>query len=123
VTTRVWEFRARDRTEEFCDAVDALDAALDLSRSGAARLLVIVSDGRYRPRQRDGGQQRIRRLVSAGCGVLWMVLDATTAKPLESARTVTLTAPSDAADAIGRAAVSALAESAGWASGKGAIGN
>lgn len=113
VPTRVREFAARDRTEEFCDAVDALDAVLDLSRPGAARLLVIVSDGRYRPRQRDGGQRRIQRLVNAGCGVLWLVLDATTARPLDGARTVTLTVPGDAADTIGRAAVRALTESAG----------
>src|SRR5262249_13331550 len=47
------EFGAADGTEKFCKAADALDDALDLSRPGAARLLVIVSDGNYTPAERD----------------------------------------------------------------------
>jgi hypothetical protein len=106
--TVVREFAAVDRTEEFCDAVDALDAALGLSRPGAARLLVIVSDGQYRSDQRSGGQKRISRLRHAGCGVLWLTL-ATHARPLEGAHTVALSAHNDAARAIGQAAIRALA--------------
>ena len=47
VPAQVTEFTATDCTEKFCQAIDALDDALDLSRPGAARLLVIVSDGAY----------------------------------------------------------------------------
>ena len=46
---RVTDFTATDGTETFCNAIDALDGALGLSRPGAARLLVIVSDGDYSP--------------------------------------------------------------------------
>jgi hypothetical protein len=104
----VSEFGAWDGTEEFCDAVDALDAALDLSRPGAARLLVVVSDGRFRADQRRGGQERVARLRRTGCAVLWLALqqDAT---PIEGALSITLTDPADAVVAIGQAAIRALA--------------
>ena len=69
---RVTDFTATDGTEKFCQAIDALDGALDLSRPGAARLLVIVSDGCYTPGERRDGQQRITRLASYGCGILWL---------------------------------------------------
>jgi hypothetical protein len=71
-------------------------------------LLVVVSDGRFRPRQRECGQERIARLTKAGCAVLWLALDAG-AVPLNGAHKVTLTVPADAAGAIGQAAVRALA--------------
>jgi hypothetical protein len=108
IPARVQEFTARAATEEFCDAVDALDAALGLSRSGAARLLVVVSDGHFRSRQREGGQERVTRLTRAGCAVLWLALDSR-AIPLGRTHKVTLTVPADAVDAIGQAAVRALA--------------
>jgi hypothetical protein len=102
------EFGTRDGTEEFCDAVDALDAALDLSRPGAARLLVVVSDGRFRPDQRRGGHERVARLKKASCAVLWLALQAD-ATPIEGALSIKLADPADAAVAIGQAAVRALA--------------
>ena len=104
----VSEFGTWDGTEEFCDAIDALDAALDLSRPGAARLLVVVSDGRFRADQRRGGKQRVARLKRTGCAVLWLALqpDAT---PIEGALSITLANPSDAVVAIGQAAIRALA--------------
>lgn len=76
------EFAARDDTEMFCLAVDALDHALDLSRLAAARLLVIVSDGDYvAPGERDASQQRITRLAAAGCGILWLAPDTPWSPP------------------------------------------
>ena len=60
-------------------AIDALDDALDLSRPGAARLLVIVSDGQYTDTECRDGQQRITRLAATGCGILWLAPD--TARP------------------------------------------
>jgi hypothetical protein len=79
------EFAADDPTEEFCKAVDALDGALDLSPACAARLLVVVSDGRFRPDQRLGGQERVTRLVKAGCGVLWLA-PSPRANPLDGSK-------------------------------------
>jgi hypothetical protein len=108
VPARVQEFTASARTEEFCDAVDALDAVLGLSRSGAARLLVVVSDGHFRSRQRECGQERIARLTKAGCAVLWLALD-TRALPLGGTHKVMLSVPADAVDSIGQAAIRALA--------------
>jgi hypothetical protein len=110
VPARVQEFAATARTEQFCDAVDALDATLDLSRPGAARLLVVVSDGHFRPQQRECGQQRIARLTKAGCAVLWLALDDR-AFPLDGVHKVALSVPADAVGAIGQAAVRALAGS------------
>jgi hypothetical protein len=105
----VTEFGARDDTEMFCLAVDALDHALDLSRPGAARLLVIVSDGQYfADGERDGGQQRITRLAAAGCGVLWIAPDTPFSDPMTGTKAVTLTDPAATADAIARAATAAL---------------
>ncbi len=107
VPARVQEFAATARTEQFCDAVDALDATLGLSRPGAARLLVVVSDGHFNPRQRQCGQQRVARLTKAGCAVLWLALNDR-AFPLDGVHKVALTVPADAVDAIGQAAVRAL---------------
>jgi hypothetical protein len=104
---RVTEFTARDSTEQFTEALDALEAALDLTRPGAARLLVIVSDGIFTEQQRTLGQQRVNRLIAAGCAVLWLALDEYT-HPMDGAHRVTLTDPADAAAAIGKAAARAL---------------
>jgi hypothetical protein len=108
VPQKVRTFSASDSTEQFTDAVDALDAALDLSRPGTARLLVIVSDGIFTSQQRDDGQERIKRLASTGCAVLWLALDY--AAPLDGAHLVTLSDPAEAATAIGRAATRALSK-------------
>jgi hypothetical protein len=104
--TRVREFTAIDPYEKFCDAVDALDGALQLTRPDAARLLVIVSDGIFCEDERTGGQQRITRLTGHGCAVLWLALDM--ALCMDGAHLITLTTPADAADVIGRAAPGAL---------------
>jgi hypothetical protein len=78
----VTTFSATDGTEMFCQAIDALDHALDLSRPGAARLLVIVSDGHYTPGECRDGQQRITRLAAYGCGILWLTPDTVRAENL-----------------------------------------
>ncbi|MFI0411195.1 hypothetical protein [Actinomadura sp. 3N508] len=103
----VTEFAARDSREDFVQAVDALTSALDLTRPGAARLLVIVSDGLFKDDQPTEGQQRIDRLTATGCAVLWLSLSART-RPMNGAHLVTLTNPATAADTIGTAAVRAL---------------
>jgi hypothetical protein len=103
----VQDFPACDGTERFTQAIDALDAALDLSRPGAARLLVIVSDGYYTPGELDTGQQRITRLRAAGCGILWLApYEASTV--MTGARRLVLADPAAAPDAIAEAATRAL---------------
>ncbi|MFI0354228.1 hypothetical protein [Actinomadura sp. 9N407] len=105
--TRVTEFTARDSREDFVEAVDALDAALDLTRPGAARLLVIVSDGKFKDPQPVIGQQRIDRLTAAGCAVLWLAL-SDDADAMDGTHLVPLPGPATAADTIGAAATRAL---------------
>jgi hypothetical protein len=105
--TEVPVFPAADATERFTRAVDALDSALDLSRPGAARLLVIVSDGLYTPDELRTGQQRVTRLRASGCGVLWIALDHGT-HPMTGATLLVLPDPAAAPEAIARAATEAL---------------
>jgi hypothetical protein len=108
VPAQVREFRADDATEVFCQAVDALDGALGLSRAGdGARLLVVVSDGYYTPGQRTGGQARVRRVLTAGCGVLWIAVRKDP-RPLDGAQVVLLDDPAAAGAVIGAAAQRAL---------------
>jgi hypothetical protein len=107
IPTKVREFEANDDIEQFTEAIDALEAAAELTRPGAARLLVIVSDGNFLPNQREYGQQRINRLAAAGCGILWLALDHR-ADPMEGAHLITLDDPAAAATAIGKAAAHAL---------------
>ncbi|MCK9921221.1 VWA containing CoxE family protein [Frankia sp. AgPm24] len=104
----VAEFRSRDLYEQFCGAVDALDAACELTRPGAARLLVIVSDGRFKDTQRAHGQQRLDRLRAHGCTVLWITPDDSDATPLDTDATLTLAHPAQTASHIARAALRAL---------------
>jgi hypothetical protein len=105
--TEVTEFRSDDNWEDIPVAIDALDGALGLSRPGAARLLVIVSDGHFRDQPRRDGQKRLNRLRATGCAVLWLTTDDTDA-PLDGATLQRLTDPTTAAQAIGRAATAAL---------------
>lgn len=103
---QVTEFRANDGNHQIGPAVKTLDLALGLDQPGAARLLVIVSDGKYSRAEAEAGQQEIARLLRSGCAVLWLALgDAT---PIKGAHLVSLTDPAQAAGVIGAAAVRAL---------------
>jgi VWA domain containing CoxE-like protein len=82
VLARVAEFSAAGKYEDFTRAVNALDGALGLSRPGATRILVIVSDGRYKGTQHADGQKLITRLAASGCLVIWIA-------PSETANTMT----------------------------------
>jgi uncharacterized protein with von Willebrand factor type A (vWA) domain len=104
----VTEFEANDNWENIPTAIDALDHALGLSRPDAARLLVIVSDGCFAEDPRRDGQQRLDRLVASGCAVLWLSPDVDYRTPLDGATVHTLTDPTTTADAIARAATTAL---------------
>lgn len=94
--------------ERFCEAVDALNAALGLTRPGAARLLVVVSDGRYFADERQGGEDRVKRLTAAGCAVLWLTLTGSS-DVIGDATELVIDDPATAGAEIGRAAVKALA--------------
>ncbi|MBA9005884.1 vWA domain-containing protein [Thermomonospora cellulosilytica] len=104
--TKVREFAAVDGCHQLGAAVQALDIALGLYKPGAARLLVIVSDGRYSEHEKRAAQKEVTRLVKSGCAVLWIALGE--AFPLEGAHLVKLDDPSKAAAVIGQAAVRAL---------------
>ncbi|MFV2179788.1 VWA domain-containing protein, partial [Actinomadura sp. LOL_011] len=106
-TAGVSTFEANDPREDFVEAVDALDAALDLTRPGAARLLVVVSDGIFKRDQPAEGQKRIDRLTAAGCAVLWLA-PSEDDRPMDGAHVAVLPDPAQAADTIGAAAARAL---------------
>jgi hypothetical protein len=72
VPAQVAEFSAAGNREDFTTAVSALDGALGLSRPGSTRILVIVSDGRYKGTQHADGQKLITRLATSGCLVIWI---------------------------------------------------
>ena len=84
-----------------------IDGALGLSRPGAARLLVIVSDGDYRYQPRIDGQRKLDRLRASGCAVLWLTT-STSDTPLAGSTVHVLTNPAATARAIGHAATAAL---------------
>ncbi|KDA41072.1 hypothetical protein E0F15_01450 [Frankia sp. B2] len=105
---QVTEFYSDDRYEDVCAAVDALEGTCQLTLPGAARLLVVVSDGRFKGSQGPDGQRRLDRLRAHGCAVLWITPDSTLATPLTASHTITLTDPAHTTDHIARAAVRAL---------------
>ncbi|UOX88411.1 hypothetical protein MUY14_43160 [Amycolatopsis sp. FBCC-B4732] len=103
----VTEFECDDNYEDIPRALDALDGALGLSRPGAARLVVIVSDGNFRADPRRDGQKKLDRLRASGCAVLWLTTSPADT-PLDGATVHVLNDPSTAARAIGHAATAAL---------------
>jgi hypothetical protein len=104
----VTEFEADDGWEAIDTATAALDGALGLSRPGAARLLVIVSDGHIVDDDQSwNGQRRINRLRASGCAVLWLTSNDTDT-PFAGATVHQLADPTATAQAIGRAATTAL---------------
>ncbi len=107
---QVTEFAARDKTEWFCKAADALDGALGLSRPGTARLLINVSDGHYVAEDEiAGAQQRITRLAKSGCGVIILRPDTPwRGHDWKDAQVITLTDPAATIEVIARAATRAL---------------
>ena len=102
VPAQVSEFRASDKYEDFTRTVSALDGALGLARPGATRILVIVSDGRYKGTQHADGQKLITRLVASGCLVIW-IAPGDTANTMAGARVVILADPAATSAAIAKA--------------------
>lgn len=106
--TRVTEFDAEGGGHSLAEAIDALTAGLDLSTPGAGRLLVIASDGYYRPEEAAAAAERMTALCAAGCAVLWLAFDPDP-RPLPGTTLLELADPAQAATAIGNAAAAALA--------------
>jgi len=102
VPAQVSEFSAHDRYEDFTRAVNALDGALGLARPRATRILVIVSDGRYKGTQHADGQKLITRLAASGCLVIW-IAPSDTANTMTGARVVILADPAATSAAVARA--------------------
>ncbi len=105
----VTEFEATDCAHQIARAVDALDHTLDLSRPGAARLLAVISDGYFTEEEWEPGQERITRLVTAGCAVIWISPPGEEIRSMTGAVPVILTDPAATTGAIARAATRALA--------------
>ena len=109
VPNQVTEFHASCITEEFTRALTALDLALGLSGPGAARLLVVVSDGVFRTDQAEKGRAQLKALAHTGCAVLWLTLGtARASRDIGGMRFITLPNPTSAAAEIGKAAIAVL---------------
>jgi len=65
-------FSAPDHTEEFGEAYQALDGELGLTYGDGVRLLVIVSDGQYRPNQTEMARRALIECKRNGVAVLWI---------------------------------------------------
>lgn len=65
-------FTAADGTEEFQDAYSAIDGELGLTFGDGVRMLVIVSDGQYRPSQVEAARRALAECKQNGVAVLWI---------------------------------------------------
>ncbi|MEV6363169.1 VWA domain-containing protein [Nocardia asteroides] len=108
--TQVSEFGCPDKYHALGAATIALDGALGLSRPGATRLLVVISDGIYRTHERASAQRRLDAVRAAGCALLWLAPDTGrrpgrpgAPTPLDGATVHMVTDPATTATAIARA--------------------
>ncbi|MFF2657338.1 hypothetical protein ACFVUH_08225 [Kitasatospora sp. NPDC058032] len=104
---RVSMFDARGVSHKLGDAIDALEHGLDLSRPGAGRLLVLVTDAKYTDGETANAVTRIKRLTAAGCAVLQLTLTKESLH-LPGTTLLHLPQPSSAPAAIARAATDAI---------------
>ena len=113
---QVYVYGAFDGTESFDKAFRSLDGALSLLGGSGARLLVICSDGYYRPDEVERAKYWLTECASAGVAVLWLPYDTgnsltriTNSIPTHHISVVTATtSPAEVATRIGRAAATAL---------------
>lgn len=73
--TLVPKLEANAGTYYFLDSLDAVEGQLQLTRPGAARLVVVLTDGRFMDSDMNGKDAALRRLTSYGVKVLWMDTD------------------------------------------------
>jgi hypothetical protein len=65
-------YSAPDGTEKFAEAFGALDGELGLTFGRGVRILVIVSDGNFTPKQTEQAVQLLRECKQTGVAVLWI---------------------------------------------------
>ncbi len=65
-------YSAPDGTEQFAEAFGALDGELGLTFGRGVRILVIVSDGNFTPKQTEQAVQLLRECKQTGVAVLWI---------------------------------------------------
>ena len=106
---QVTEFAADGFGHDLAGAIDALDGGLQLTRPGTGRLLVIASDGAYHESEASAAAERISRLITHGCAVLWLAFEPDP-RVLPGATLLQLTDPATAAEQIGKAASHAIAQ-------------
>jgi hypothetical protein len=106
---QVREILAEDGTEVFDEAVAVADQLLHLTTPGAARLVVIVSDGQFYANGFAAAQATINRLLTAGCGVLCLTPESDYIHTYTGPTTIPVPNPADCITLIGRAAARALA--------------
>jgi len=113
---KVSTYTASDSTEEFDKAFKALDGAMNLTHADGAKLLVVVSDGHYRPDQKDHARKLLRDADKNGVAILWLTFDGKVSEPSEllkgtAGKVVDLKStesPTTASAIIGDAAAKAL---------------
>ena len=112
--TEVRVYSANDGTEKFDLAFQALDGGVNLLNGTGARLLVIVSDGAYTSPETNAARKWIGECQKSGVGVLWISYNGNNryAKQIINGTDAVLVDvtdnPTEAALAIGKAAVSAM---------------
>ncbi|MEU5626237.1 hypothetical protein [Streptomyces tendae] len=104
---RVTTFDATGGHHNLGDAIDALDHGLELSRPGAGRLLVIVTDAHYGSAETTQAVTRVKQLTTAGCAVLQLTL-TDKSRHLPGTTLLHLPQPSSAPAAIAKAATDAI---------------
>ncbi|BDD70472.1 vWA domain-containing protein [Streptomyces violaceoruber] len=104
---RVTTFDATGGHHNLANAIDALDHGLELSRPGAGRLLVIVTDAHYGSDETAQAVTRVKQLTTAGCAVLQLTLTAES-RHLPGTTLLHLPQPSSAPAAIAKAATDAI---------------
>lgn len=114
-------YSAPDGTEEFGTAYSALDGTLNLVAGEGVRMLVIVSDGHYRPDQDRLVEQALKECHKNGVAVLWVVpkecYDGGAERLIRgtNATLVKITDTASIANEIGKSASQALAKVASLA--------
>jgi hypothetical protein len=104
---QVRDMRANSGYERFEDALALADRLLGLSSPGRARLLAVVSDGKFVDTNR--AQQAIDTLRRAGCALLWLAPAGKPTHTYHGITTIAVSAPHTCGALIGRAAADTLA--------------
>lgn len=80
---QVTTYSAPDGTEKFGEAWSAIDGELGLTFGDGVRMLVIVSDGYYTPKEQENCVTALRECKQNGVAVLWLVPKECYASPAQ----------------------------------------